>query len=93
MELSEYPYPLKSMFAEMRVKKIDSNTSEIFMSSDFIVKGGPLGWLMGALLMSPMMKGVFKKVMTGLAYHAATGERVDEKAPSNEALAKVITAK
>ena len=90
MELSEYPYPLKSMFAEMRVKKIDANTSELFMSSDFIVKGGPLGWLMGTLLMSPMMKGVFKKVMSGLAYHAATGERVDEKAPSNEALAKLV---
>jgi len=60
------------------------------MSSDFIVKGGPLGWLMGTLLMSPMMKGVFKKVMTGLAYHAATGERVDEKALSNEVLANIV---
>jgi len=90
MELSEYPYPLKSMVAEMRVTAIDANTSELFMSSDFIVKGGPLGWLMGTLLMSPMMKGVFKKVMTGLAYHAATGERVDEKAPSSEQLSKVL---
>jgi hypothetical protein len=93
MELSEYSYPLKNMFAEMRVKKIDANTSELFMSSDFIVKGGPLGWLMGALLMSPMMKGVFKKVMTGLAYHAATSERVDEKPLSDEQLENIITAK
>lgn len=90
MELSEYSYPLKSMFAEMRVTKIDANTSEIFMSSEFIVKGGPLGWLMGTLLMSPMMKGVFKTVMTGLAYHAATGKRVDDKSPANGELAKIV---
>ena len=90
MELSEYPYPLISMFAEMRVTKIDANTSELFMSSDFIVKGGPLGWLMGTLLMSPMMKGVFKKVMTGLAYHAVTGKRVDEKTSMSDELGNIV---
>lgn len=69
----------------MRVKKINMNSSELYMSSEFIMKGGPLGWLMGALLMSPMMKG--------FAYHAATGERVDEKPISDEQLANIITAK
>jgi len=90
MELSEYSYPLKSMFAEMRVTAIDASTSELFMSSDFIVKGGPLGWLMGTLLMSPMMKGVFKKVMSGLAYYAVTGKRVDEKSPTSDELGNIV---
>jgi len=42
------------------------------------------------LLMRPVMKGVFKKLMTGLAYHCVTGESVAEKLPSNEELADII---
>ena len=90
MELSEFSLPLKSMSAKMGVKEIDANSSEIYMSSDFVVKAGPLGWLMGYLIMRPMMKGVFKKLMTGLAYHCVTGKRVDDKLPPNEELAKII---
>jgi len=90
MELSEFTLPLKSMLAEMRVKKIDENSCEIYMSADFVVKAGPLGWLMGQLIMRPVMKGVFKKVMTGLAYHCATGNRVADKLPANEELAKIV---
>ena len=45
---------------------------------------------MGFLVMGPVMKGVFKKLMRGLTYHTATGERVGEKLPPNEELAKVI---
>ena len=90
MDLSEHSLPLKSMQAEMKVKQIDANTSEISMASDFVVKGGPIGWLMGSLLMRPMMKGVFKKVLSGLAYHTATGKVVDKKLPSQEELKSII---
>ena len=74
----------------MSVKAIDANSCEIFMSADFVVKGGPLGLLMGSLLMCPMMKGVFKKVMTDLAYHAETGELIGEKLPNNEQINMLI---
>ena len=90
MALSEFSLPLKSMQAEMRVKAIDANSCELYMSADFVVKAGPLGWLLGQLIMRPVMKSVFKKVMTGLAYHCATGERVGEKLPANEELATII---
>jgi len=90
MELSEYSLPLKSMRAEMGVKAIDDNSSEIYMSADFVVKGGPFGWLLGQLVMRPVMKGVFKKVMTGLAYHCATGERVGEKLPESHQLMELV---
>ncbi len=76
MALSEFSLPLKSMQAEMGVKAIDADSSEIYMSSVFIVKAGPLGWLMGYLIMRPMMKGIFKKLMSGLAYYCMTGKRV-----------------
>ncbi len=90
MVLSEFSLPLKSMYAEMWVKDTDANSCELHMASDFVVKGGPLGWLMGYVVMRPMMKGVFKKLMSGLAYHAMTGERIGEKLPPNEELAKVV---
>jgi len=90
MELSEFSLPLKSMFAEMRVKEIDANTSELYMSADFVVKGGALGSLMGHLIMRPVMKGVFKKLLTGLAYYCVTGKLVAEKLPDNDELINII---
>ncbi|MBU2972197.1 SRPBCC family protein [Pseudoalteromonas sp. C2R02] len=90
MVLSEFSLPLKNMYAQMSVKEIDENSCEISMSSDFVVKGGPLGWVMGRLIMKPVMKGVFKKVMSGLAYHSVTGELIGEKLPINEAMNKIV---
>jgi hypothetical protein len=90
MALSNHSMPLKSMQSEMRVTAIDENSSEIYMSADFVVKGGPLGWIMGQLVMRPVMKGIFKKVITGLAYHGATGKIVAEKLPVNEEIAIIV---
>ncbi len=92
MDISNHSMPLKSMQAEMKVTSIDKNSSEIYMSANFVVKGGPLGWVMGQLIMRPVMKAIFKKVMTGLAYHSATGELISEKLPPNKELAKLILA-
>lgn len=84
MELSEHKMPVISMLSEMKVTTINDNSCVIYMSTDFEMKGGIFGKLMGALLMKPMMKGIFKKVMTGLAYHAKTGETVGKKLPAKE---------
>lgn len=92
MELSDYSLPLKSMSAEMKVTAIDDNCCEIYMSADFVVKAGPLGWLMGQLIMKPVMKGVFKKLMMGLAYHCKTGQCINEKLPSDDELTQLILA-
>ncbi|MCP3922042.1 MAG: SRPBCC family protein [Desulfobacterales bacterium] len=90
MVLSEFSLPLKSMHSEMGIIEIDANSSELYMSSDFVVKAGPLGWLIGFFIMRPIMKGVFKKLMSGLAYHCVTGKQINEKLPPNEELAKII---
>ncbi len=90
MALSEFSLPLKSMYVEMRVIEIDANSSELYMSSDFVVKAGPLGWLLGYFVMRPVMKGVFRKLMSGLAYHTVTGQRIGEKSPPNEELANIV---
>jgi len=90
MKLSEHTLPLKSMHAQMNVKQIDEKRSEISMSADFEVKMGPLGWIMGYLMMRPVMKSTFKTLMTGLAYHAATGKVIDGKLPSKQILQESI---
>lgn len=90
MAISDHSLPLKSMQAQMSVKAIDDNSSEIFMSADFVVKGGAFGWVMGSLIMRPVMKGVFKKLMTGLAYHCETGNLIGEKLPANDQLSNLI---
>lgn len=91
MLLSEFSFPLKSMHGEVRVKKIDANSSELFMSADIVTKG-LFGWLLGNVLMRPIMKGAFKKVMSGLAYYSATKNQVNMKLPSNDELEKIIVA-
>ena len=91
IELSEYSMPLKSLHAEMKVEAIDGTTSDIFMSMDFVVKGGPLGWVMGFFMMRPMMKGVIKKTLTGLAYHSATGKLVGKELPSPDTLSVALS--
>lgn len=92
MELSEFSLPLKYMYAEMYVKEVDANTSDISMFANFVVKGGPFGWLMGSLIMRPVMKGVFKKLLGGLAYHSLTGKLVTKSAPSKEELASILSS-
>ena len=90
MEVSEYSMPLKSLHAVMKVEAVDAKTSDISMSMEYVVKGGPLGWIMGFFMMRPMMKGVIKKTLTGLAYHSATGKLLGNKLPSKEDLSLAL---
>jgi len=90
MALSESSMPMKYMNTAMWVTEIDSKSSEIKMEAEFGMKGGPLGWLMGAFMMKPMMKGLFYKVMTGLAFYCVDGKRLDGELPSKEELAKIL---
>lgn len=90
MKLSEHSMPVKRMVSEMKVTPIDSNSCQLYMSTDFEMKGGIIGKLIGTLLMKPMMKGIFRKIMTGLAYHTKTGEVVDKKLPTKEQYAGLV---
>ncbi len=89
MDVSELASPLKSMQAELRVEDLNGS-SKIFMAIDFETKGGPFGWLIGKAMLTPIMKGVMKKQVKGLAFHSATGELVDEKLPENAELSVAI---
>ncbi|MCP4325735.1 MAG: hypothetical protein GY951_18110 [Psychromonas sp.] len=67
MDLSNYSMLLQSMQLTMKVTAINEDCSEIYISADFAVKGGHLLVVMGQLLMRSEIKGIFKKVMTGLS--------------------------
>lgn len=90
VELSEYSMPLKSMQACFMVSKIDDHSCEVVLCMDFIAKFGPLGALMGMLMLRPMMRSVQQEVLYGLAYHAYTGNIVANQCPSDDELVKAL---
>jgi hypothetical protein len=88
--LTEYSMPLKSLHATMGVRAVNNTTSDIYMSMDYVVKFGPLGWVMGALLMRPMMNKVIKGVLKGLAFHSSTGKNVATQLPDDHEMAAIL---
>jgi hypothetical protein len=91
IRLSEYSMPLKSLVAEMEVVEVDEETCQISMSMDFVVKGGPVGWLVGLLIIRQVLKRkVLKPELLGLAYHCATGMIVESTLPSVGELSNIV---
>jgi len=88
--LTEYSMPLKSLHATMGVRAVNNATSEIYMSMDYVVKFGPVGWVMGALLLRPMMNKIMKSVLKGLAFHSSTGKNVATKLPDNHEMDAIL---
>ncbi len=91
IKIIEHQMPfVRSNSEEIYVVKIDNNTSEINMSVNFEMSGGPLGWMMGSFMLKPMMNTVTKKIITGLAYHVKTGKLVSDKLPSKDDLQFIL---
>lgn len=90
--LSEFSMPMKTIYAGFKVEKLSETSCEVSMYMDFVVKFGPLGMLMGIVMMRPLMKGVQKKMLSGLAYHAFTGKTIGSKLPPSEELAQAFAS-
>ena len=91
MILSEYSMPMKSIAAQLKVDKIDNSSCKITMSMDFVVKGSVLGWLLGAILLRPVLKRkVLQKELIGIAYFSATNKSIGKEMPSKDELASII---
>ena len=60
------PMPLTSLTAEIWIEPA-GNGSKVTWSTDFKVKYGPLGWLLGQAMMKPMMGKVIEANLEGLA--------------------------
>ena len=91
MTLSEFSMPMKSISAQLKVAKVDEGKCKISMSMDFVVKGSFLGWILGAIVLRPVLKRkVLEKELLGIAYHAATGKIIGKEMPSKEKLAPIL---
>ncbi|MCP5004693.1 MAG: SRPBCC family protein [Planctomycetes bacterium] len=88
--LTDFSMPMKSMYAGFSVKKITETSCEVSMYMDFVVKFGPLGSLLGAIVMRPVMKGVQKKLLSGLAYYSFTGKTIGSELPASDELSQAI---
>ena len=84
--LSEYSMPLKSLHAEMKVLPIDDTSCQVSFGMEYVVKFGPIGWVMGTVMMKPLMRGVTKNVLNGLAYHVVTGNDIGTALPTADEL-------
>lgn len=74
--LSEFSLPLKRARARISLIELADGTSQVAFAMDFTVKWGAAGWVMGELMMKPMMKRLLGKVLKGLALHLETGEPI-----------------
>ena len=61
------PMPLHALEAEIRIEPTANGGTKIVWSTDFKVKYGPLGWLLGQVMMKPMMGKVIDANLDGLA--------------------------
>ena len=75
-DLSEYSLPLKEANTRVSIKPVDAHSCEVSVILSFIPKFGPLGWLMGKLLMKPMLTKALKGLTKGLDDHVRTGMTV-----------------
>ena len=84
VEMTELPM-LENADVTIRLEEKSPKEIEVTFSIDYTVKYGPLGWLMGVLMMSRVFKKVFGISLAGLAYHLETGNLVTDSIPARAA--------
>ncbi|WP_076410791.1 SRPBCC family protein [Shewanella sp. UCD-KL12] len=87
--LTEFTMPMKTMYAGFKVIKLSETSCEVSMYMTYKVKYGLIGALLG-LMMRSVMKGVQKKLLSGLAHHAFTGKNIGSELPTNLAPALLL---
>ena len=69
---------MKHFNMDFSAKGLGSNQTEVTVVGRFISKFGPLGWLMGNLMMKSMIRKTILKVITGMEAHIKTGKVVGQ---------------
>lgn len=77
-DLSDFSLPLKMGRTEFAIKSDSAHVTTVTVTLSFIPKFGPLGWLMGKLLMKPMLGKALAGLTKGLDDHIRTGKIVDK---------------
>ena len=72
-DLSDYALPLKQATSHFDLTRIRDGRSRVTVTLEFIPKFGPLGWVMGKLMMRPMLRRALRDLTKGLDDHMRTG--------------------
>jgi ribosome-associated toxin RatA of RatAB toxin-antitoxin module len=76
VKLTEGSFPFKSANATLRVKTSGADKSDVTLIMEFDMKYSVLGKAMAAVMIQPMIKKMFGKVLKSLSDHASTGQLV-----------------
>lgn len=72
------PYPLVSNVVRIDVEEADDHHSRVTFTAEFQPKYGPLGWLMGRVVIEQRFERQLDSVLDGLAAHLRTGDPIGE---------------
>ncbi len=75
IEIFESSMPLKSGHGVIEVRSVDGGC-EVVMTMTYVVKFGPIGLVMDALMMKGMMKKGLSALLAGLEGHITTGKTI-----------------
>ena len=67
----------------IRLTPVD-NATDVTIEMDIEIGMGPLGAIMGALMMKPMMKKRVSLMLQSLEYHLNTGGKIDSHGVKHE---------
>lgn len=79
LALTKGTMPFKSAEAAFHLEEAGPASTRVRVTMRYRMKGGPLGTMVGALMMSPMMKKMLGEVLDGLDVHCRTGQRIGRK--------------
>lgn len=77
-ELSDFALPLKRAISHFDVQPLSSERSALEITVEFRPKFGPLGWLMGRLMIGPTLRRALQGLAQGIDDHLRTGRHVGE---------------
>lgn len=78
MSLSETPKPMKGGMSIIRLSG-NGNSTDVTVEMDIEIGMGPIGAIMGNLMMKSMMKKRVSLMLDSLEHHLKTGGKIDSK--------------
>ena len=78
MTLSETPAPMKSGTVSVYFRSVNGGT-EMRMEMDVKIGLGPIGWIIGPLVVRPLIKTRFEKSVLSMDHYIKTGTKFDPK--------------
>ena len=76
--MSEFSMPLSRGAATFEVEADGDERTLVTMTMDYEMKYGPLGWLINAVMLRPIIGKLLASVLSGLDHHLVTGDHIGQ---------------